>query len=100
MNNWLVIGSVQNWETALSQPVPIWGLKPVHKTSFDALQPGDTIWFYATSPVAGVIGLGLVKDKYFDKNNLIWHAEKKERNVIWPYRFRFQVLKVVDAQHW
>ena len=100
MSNWLVIGSVQNWITALSQPVPIWGLRLGHKAAFDILQNGDTIWFYATSPVKGVIGLGLVKDKYFDKNNLIWDDERKERKVIWPYRFRIQVLKVVDTQHW
>src|SRR5437773_5526307 len=100
MNNWLVIGSAQNWETALSQPVPIWGLKPAHKAAFSSVQPGDTVWFYATAPVSGVIGLGLVKDKYFDKNNLIWEEERKEKKVIWPYRFRIQVLKVVDRQHW
>lgn len=51
MNTWLVIGSVQNWETALAQPVPIWGLRPAHNAAFDAMQPGDTVWFYATSPV-------------------------------------------------
>lgn len=100
MNNWLVIGSVQNWETALSQPVPIWGLKPAHSAAFDSLQPGDTVWFYATAPVSGVVGLGLVKDKYFDKNNPIWPDELKEKKVIWPYRFRIQVLKVVDSQRW
>jgi hypothetical protein len=100
MNNWLVIGSVQNWETALSQPVPIWGLKPAHKVAFDSLQPGDTTWFYATAPVSGVIGLGLVKDKYFDKNNPIWPDELKEKKVIWPYRFRIQVLKVIVSQRW
>lgn len=100
MTNWLVIGSVQNWETALSQPVPIWGLKPGHKVDFDTLQTSDTVWFYATAPVSGVIGLGLIKDKYIDKNNRIWDDERKEKKVIWPYRFRIQVLKVVDSRSW
>jgi len=100
MNTWLVIGSAQNWETALAQPVPIWGLRPAHKSAFDAMQPGDTVWFYATSPVAGVIGLGLVKDKYIDKSNLVWDEERREKKVIWPYRFRIQALKVIDTDHW
>src|SRR5215813_5373415 len=100
MNNWLVIGSVQNWETALSQPVPIWGLRPAHKVAFDSLQAGDTVWFYATTPVRGVIGLGLVKDTYVDMNNPIWDDERKQKKVIWPHRFRIQVLKVVESQHW
>ena len=100
MRNWLVIGSVQNWLTALSQPVPIWGLTPAHKAAFAILEAGDTIWFYATSPVRGVIGLGLVKDKYFDKGNLIWADEQTAKKVIWPHRFRIQVLKVIDVNQW
>lgn len=24
---WLLIGSQENWTTALSQPIPIWGLR-------------------------------------------------------------------------
>jgi hypothetical protein len=100
MNHWLVIGSVENWLTALSQPVPIWGLRPAHNAAFEALQTGDTVWFYAKSPVTGVTGLGLVKDKYLDKTNLIWPEEHKERRVIWPCRFRIQVLNVVGSQHW
>jgi hypothetical protein len=32
---------------------------------------GDILWFYATRPVAGVIGIGLVKDKYIDTVNLV-----------------------------
>src|SRR5438093_8320914 len=100
MRNWLVIGSTQNWLTALSQPVPIWGLKPAHNSAFGVLETGDTIWFYATSPVSGVIGVGLVRDKYFDNGNLIWAEEQRERKVIWPHRFRIQVLKVIDGQQW
>src|SRR6476620_7691165 len=100
MNSSLVIGSVQNWETALSQPVPLWGLKATHKTAFQTLQAGDAVWFYATAPVRGVIGLGLIKDKYIDQNNLIWDEERKEKKVIWPYRFRIQVLKMVDWHRW
>jgi hypothetical protein len=100
MNKWLVIGSVENWLTALSQPVPIWGLKPAHRAAFEAMESGDMIWIYAKSPVKGVIGLGQVKDKYFDNRTLIWPEEHGERRVIWPHRFRIQLLKVIDAEAW
>ncbi len=99
-NNWLVIGIPQNWETALSQPVPIWGLKPRFRTEFKILNIGDVIWFYSTSPVSGIIGYGIVKDKYIDSRNLIWIEEHIKKEVIWPLRFRIHVLKVLPRHDW
>jgi len=61
---------------------------------------GDILWFYATSPVAGIIGIGIVKDKYIDKVNLVWPEEWKKKEVIWPLRFRIQVLKVLPQSKW
>jgi len=100
IQNCLVIGIVRNWETALAQPVPVWGLKPLYQSVFQALNIGDMLWFYATSPVKGVIGLGMIKDKYVDKMNLIWDEELKKKEVIWPLRFRIQVLKVINRGYW
>jgi len=100
IKNWLVIGIPRNWETALSQPIPIWGLKPRYQTEFQVLNLGDLLWFYSTSPIAGVIGVGVVKDKYLDYINLIWDEELKQKEVIWPLRFRIQVLKVLPRVRW
>ena len=98
--NWLVIGVPKNWETALSQPVPIWGLKPRYQTEFQAMEIGDTLWFYVTRPVSGVIGMGTVKDKYVDQVNLVWEEELKKKEVIWPLRFRIHVLKLLPRSQW
>ncbi|MGE4555129.1 MAG: hypothetical protein AB7D02_03335 [Candidatus Paceibacterota bacterium] len=100
VKNWLVIGIPDNWETALSQPVPLWGLKPRYQVEFQSMNIGDFLWFYATAPVAGVIGVGVVKDKYVDNVNLIWNEEKKLKEVIWPLRFRIHVLKVLPRDRW
>jgi len=100
IKNWLVIGIPKNWETAFSQPVPIWGLKPRYQAEFQAMNIGDFLWFYATSPVAGIIGVGMVKDKYIDNVNLIWDEELKRKEVIWPLRFRIHVLKVLPIERW
>jgi len=100
MRNWLVIGRTENWETAFSQPVPIWGLKPRYQSEFTVLNIGDLLWFYATSPISGIIGVGRVKDKYIDRINLVWNNELSEKKVIWPLRFRIQVLKVISRDHW
>jgi len=100
IKNWLVIGIPSNWEAALSQPVPIWGLKLRYQADFQAMDIGDILWFYSTRPVVGVIGIGLVKDKYIDDVNLVWPDEYERKEVIWPLRFRIQVLKVLPRINW
>lgn len=100
VRNWLVIGISRNWETALSHPVPLWGLKQRYKVEFQAMMSGDVLWLYATKPVGGIIGVGMVKDKYVDPVNLVWEEELVEKKVIWPLRFRIQVLKVLPLDRW
>jgi len=97
---WLVMGSEANWETAVSQPLPIWGLKDRYLGEFGRLNIGDYLIFYAVSPVRGVIGLGAVKDKYIDRQNLVWEDEKKSNRVIWPLRFRMDVLHLLTKNLW
>jgi hypothetical protein len=84
----------------LSQPIPLWGLKTSFQAYFNSIKIGDLLWFYSASPVSGVIGLGAVKDKYIDNENLIWPEEIENNKVIWPLRFRIQVLKVLPAYRW
>jgi len=100
IQNWLVIGIPQNWETALLQPMPIWGLKDVYKSRFQSMKASDLIWFYASKPVGGIIGVGVVKDQYVDNTNLVWPDELKQGKVIWPLRFRIHVLKVLPKESW
>lgn len=100
IKNWLVIGISKNWETALSQPIPIWGLKQRFRSEFEILKTGDILWFYVTSPVSGVVGLGIVKDKYIDNSSLTWREELEKGRIIWPLRFRIQVLKVLPQSLW
>lgn len=100
MNHWLVIGVKQNWITALSQPVPIWGLKQQYLNTFQSMREGDNLWLYTTSPVKGVIGLGQVKDKYVDWKTLIWPEELEKQQVVWPLRFRIHILKILPVTKW
>ena len=48
---------------------------------------GDILWFYSTRPVAGVIGIGLVKDKYIDDVNLVWPDEYERKKLFGLLRF-------------
>ncbi len=100
VQNWLVIGIPKNWKTALSNPVPLWGLKQRYKIEFKTMLSGDVLWLYATKPVGGIIGVGIVKDKYIDPLNLVWEEELLKKKVVWPLRFRIQVLKVLPLDRW
>ncbi|MEM5861294.1 MAG: EVE domain-containing protein [Candidatus Aenigmatarchaeota archaeon] len=97
---WLVVGEPKNWISTFSQPVPIWGLRPSQKKEFEQMNVGDILYFYSTSPISGIIGFGRVKDKYIDEKNLVWEDELKRKEVIWPLRFRIQVLKVLPKDNW
>ncbi|MGC9049249.1 MAG: hypothetical protein ACP5IX_03490 [Patescibacteria group bacterium] len=60
----------------------------------------DLCIFYVKSPIKGVVGIGLVKDKYIDRTNKIWKEEIESKKVIWPLRFRLQVLNVLPFEAW
>ncbi|MCM8817284.1 MAG: hypothetical protein NC913_07245 [Candidatus Omnitrophica bacterium] len=98
--HWLIIGIEENWLRALSHPIPVWGLKDRYFRDFQLLSPGDFIWMYVTKPVGGIVGIGSIKETYIDRKNLIWQEEIDAGHVIWPLRFRFQVLKILPQQRW
>lgn len=68
MNYWLVVGAVKNWDTAFEHG-NIWGLKTSQQHLWDALAEGDRAIFYATQPVGGVIGHGVVRTKFRQSNH-------------------------------
>jgi len=57
------------------------------------------VLFYATLPVGGVIGYGMVRRK-FKQNKPLWPAEVKEGEVIWPSRFEFDVKYLLPQDKW
>jgi predicted RNA-binding protein len=89
MNYWLVVGKPQNWETAFIHR-NIWGLKETQSHLWESLKENDKVIFYVTSPVKGVIGHGVIRTK-FHQYSPLWPDEIKQRKVIWPLRFEFDV---------
>lgn len=76
------------------------GGKPSYRAFFNATTVGDILWFYVTRPIGGIVGLGRMKDRYKDYETLIWAEEKRKNRVIWPFRFRIQVLKLLPRSSW
>ena len=98
MRYWLVVGSPKNWDTAFNHG-NIWGLKQTQRHLWESLDENDTILFYATSPVKGIIGHGFVRTK-FKQDQPLWPDEIRQRKVIWPLRFEFDVGFCLPPDKW
>jgi predicted RNA-binding protein len=95
---WLVVGSPHNWKTAFEHK-NIWGLKQTQRHLWDRLNERDVLLFYVTSPVSGIIGHGTVRTK-FRQDQPLWPQEIKEKEVIWPLRFEFNVERCLPLDKW
>jgi hypothetical protein len=97
-NYWLVVGSPHNWKTAFEQK-NIWGLKRTQRHLWERLNEKDVLLFYVTSPVSGIIGHGTVRMK-FRQDQPLWPQEIKEKKVIWPLRFEFNIARCLPFDKW
>jgi len=97
---WLAVGSPKNWQIALGFG-GIWGLKATARQTalWENLSQGDHILFYATSPVGGLIGYGMVRTK-FKQDKPLWPQEVEEDKIIWPHRFEFDVRYCLPQDKW
>jgi predicted RNA-binding protein len=95
---WLVVGSPHNWKTAFEHK-NIWGLKQRQNYLWEIINEKDTLFFYVTSPVSGIIGYGTVRTK-FPQDQPLWPQEIKENRVIWPLRFEFDVERCLPPDKW
>jgi predicted RNA-binding protein len=98
MNYWLVVGEPKNWETAFIHK-NIWGLRQTQFSLWERLQENDKVIFYATTPVKGIIGHGVVRTKFIQDSPL-WPEEIEEHKVIWPLRFEFDVDFRLPQDKW
>ncbi len=95
---WLMVGSPENWRTAFEHG-NIWGLKETQRHLWEGLEENDTVLFYATRPVGGIIGYGTVRTK-FRQNQPLWPKELQERKLIWPLRFEVDVGYCLPPDKW
>jgi len=97
MNVWVLTGTEENWDVAFNQNK--WGARPGLRKSWEKISEGDLLVFYATSPISGVIGLGKVTKKK-EEDAPYWPDEIREKKVIYPFRFYFDVIHRVPALDW
>ena len=98
MNYWLVVGAVRNWITAFEQG-NIWGLRKTQQHLWDSISENDKVLFYATQPVSGIIGHGIIRTK-FRQDKPLWPEEVRKHEVIWSLRFEFDVESCLPQEDW
>lgn len=90
IKTWVLTGNEENWSLAIRDK--IWGVREGRlKGSWDKLEKGDLLLFYAKSPIGGLIGLGLVESR-FKQDKPLWPDEIREKKVLYPYRFGFNIV--------
>jgi predicted RNA-binding protein len=95
---WVASGPPEYWKVAFEMG-RIWGVIDKKYSQWKKLSSGDYILFYATKPVSGVIGYGVVRTK-FRQDKPLWPREVEEGRVIWPYRFEFDVEYCLPQSEW
>jgi predicted RNA-binding protein len=94
---WILCGSPENWNVAFEGE--LWGLIPKFEGKWRYAQPEDWLFFYATSPVSGVIGAGRLLTK-FKQDKPIWPDEIAKKEVLYPFRFEFKSEYIIPASDW
>jgi len=99
-NWWLAVGPPKHWQIAFEHG-NIWGFRATSRLQalWESLSEGDGMFFYATFPVSGIIGYGIVRTK-FKQDKPLWPQEIKEGKVIWYYRFEFDVTYCLPRDKW
>lgn len=95
---WLAVGSRENWLTAFEYG-NTWGLKNSQQGLWNQLSEDDTILFYVTSDVRGIVGYGLARGR-FKQDKPLWPLELLEGRVIWPFRVEFEVEACLPPNQW
>jgi predicted RNA-binding protein len=98
MNYWLAVGSPENWKLSF-QKGNIWGLTKRQHHWWEKLVEGDTILFYVTKPVSGVVGHGRIQTK-FKQDKPTWPEEIEQNKILWPWGFEFTVEYCLPENDW
>lgn len=97
MAHWLIIGPPANWEIGIEKKT--WALSLRYEKFWARLRPGDAMLFYATAPVKGLIGSG-VMSRIKKNQSLFWPQEITEGKVLWPLRIEFEEVKCIPRKKW
>jgi len=104
MRAWILLGPAEHWNISFKHNPPIWGLTSRFYSTYRQFEVDDLVFIHVTSPVAGVVGYGMLGEKVVESDEragkLIWPKEQKEDNVVWSLRFTLHDVKIIPPEKW
>ena len=99
-NFWIVPGSEKNWRQSLISK-GIWGIEDTisKRPYWLAINPSDIVLFYITGGIKGIVGYGMIRNKFY-QNVPLWPDEIQESRVKWPLRFEFDIDFILPQNEW
>lgn len=94
---WVLSGNPENWVVALRNKK--WGVSPHLKFLWERVKEGDPLFFYATRPVSGLIGMARARSKMEEKS-LLWPDEVHENRIKYPFRIEFEIVSIINEADW
>ncbi len=91
-NRWLLVSSPENFEVSRSRGFDIAGMKSRHRKKAEAVQQGDTVFFYLTGMKA-IAGLAEVTGTFYEDHSHIW--DSKKANEEYPFRFSIHPISII-----
>src|SRR6185312_13389486 len=98
-----ILGPWSNWKRTIDNHPMKWGIQTNSPTlsEYQLLKPGDIVFYYVTqeepSPFTkrGFFGIGQILRKY-EQSEQFWPDEIEQDRIIYPYRFDFETIKIVE----
>ena len=90
MTNWLLVSSVDNFETSRARGFDLAGMKSRHRKKAERVAPGDRVLFYLTV-IKSIGGVAEVTGTYFEDSTPIWESNRPGE--VYPFRFPIQIIK-------
>ncbi len=86
MTYWIVVGSPDNFQTAIDRGFDLFGFKSTRRKASSEMEPGDKLVFYLTG-IKMFGGIATVKSDSFEDHTKIFKSEKKPEED-YPYRVK------------
>ena len=97
-SNWIIVGSLENFNTTREQGFTVQGIKSRHRKKADQMRPGDRIAWYVTG-IKAFAGTATITSEYYEDHTVIWKSTNKKRDdEVYPFRFKISPDTILDGE--
>lgn len=95
-SNWIITGSLENFQTTRKHGFTIQGLKSRHRKAAERIRPGDRLAWYVTG-VKAFGATATVTSEYYEDHTPVWiTTDPKKKADIYPFRFKIKGDVILD----